>query len=455
MSLAQTRSGQDLSTAEATRKPGRGRVYESITATVGDTPLVRLQRLAAEKNVKADLLAKLEFFNPIASVKDRIGVAMIDGLEKAGRIAPGRTTLVEPTSGNTGIALAFTAASRGYKLKLVMPESMSIERRKMLALLGAELVLTPAAQGMKGAIAKANEILAENPDAIIPQQFENPDNPAIHRATTAEEIWNDTEGRVDVLVSGVGTGGTITGVGQVLKQRNPSIRIVAVEPEDSPVLSGGQPGPHKIQGIGAGFVPAVLDRSVIDEVVTVSNQTSFAYARLCAPNRGHSGRHLVGLGAGRGRRDRQPARDGGQAHRHHHSVLRGALSLDGAVRRALVHPASPAGLKGREVIGVERHGFRGQFATGACSMCLVHELKTPVFLRDGEAPPLALRFMTDREAPLLAFDAGEGRCKGRLGSFVHGSSSSDCREQVGPALPCQLLGACLPPGGDLPVIAPE
>ena len=282
MSLAQTRSGQDLSTAEATRKPGRGRVYESITATVGDTPLVRLQRLAAEKNVKADLLAKLEFFNPIASVKDRIGVAMIDGLEKAGRIAPGRTTLVEPTSGNTGIALAFTAASRGYKLKLVMPESMSIERRKMLALLGAELVLTPAAQGMKGAIAKANEILAENPDAIIPQQFENPDNPAIHRATTAEEIWNDTEGRVDVLVSGVGTGGTITGVGQVLKQRNPGIRIVAVEPEDSPVLSGGQPGPHKIQGIGAGFVPAVLDRSVIDEVVTVSNQTSFDYARLCA-----------------------------------------------------------------------------------------------------------------------------------------------------------------------------
>ncbi len=282
MSLATTRSGQDVSATEAGRKPGRGRIYDSITATIGDTPLVRLQRLAAEKNVKAELLAKLEFFNPISSVKDRIGVNMIDGLEKAGRISPGRTTLVEPTSGNTGIALAFVAAARGYKLKLVMPESMSMERRKMLALLGAELVLTPAAQGMKGAIAKANEILAENPDAIMPQQFENPDNPAIHRATTAEEIWNDTEGRIDAFVSGVGTGGTITGVGQVLKQRNPSIRIVAVEPEDSPVLSGGQPGPHKIQGIGAGFVPAVLDRSIIDEVVTVSNQTSFDYARLCA-----------------------------------------------------------------------------------------------------------------------------------------------------------------------------
>ncbi|MDX7950114.1 cysteine synthase A [Lichenihabitans sp. Uapishka_5] len=281
MSFAPDRPVRDAADA-ATRPPGRGRIYESITATVGDTPLVRLHRLATEKNVKAEILAKLEFFNPISSVKDRIGVAMIDGLERAGRIEPGRTILVEPTSGNTGIALAFVAAARGYKLKLVMPESMSVERRKMLALLGAELVLTPAAQGMKGAIAKANEILSENPDAIIPQQFENPDNPAIHRATTAEEIWTDTQGRIDAFVAGVGTGGTITGVGHVLKQRNPSIRIVAVEPEDSPVLSGGQPGPHKIQGIGAGFVPGVLDRSIIDEAVTVSNQTSFDYARLCA-----------------------------------------------------------------------------------------------------------------------------------------------------------------------------
>ena len=266
----------------ADKKPGRGRIYGSITETIGDTPLVRLDRLAKEKGVKANLLAKLEFFNPISSVKDRIGVAMIDALEAAGKITPGKTHLVEPTSGNTGIALAFVAAARGYKLSLVMPESMSIERRKMLALLGADLVLTPAAQGMKGAIAKAQEIVASSPDAIIPQQFENPANPEIHRRTTAEEIWNDTEGGVDVVVSGVGTGGTITGIGQVLKARKPSLKMVAVEPEDSPVLSGGQPGPHKIQGIGAGFVPGVLDRSVIDEVVTVGNQTAFETSRHLA-----------------------------------------------------------------------------------------------------------------------------------------------------------------------------
>ena len=266
----------------ADKKPGRGRIYGSITETIGDTPLVRLDRLAKEKGVKANLLAKLEFFNPISSVKDRIGVAMIDALEAAGKITPGKTHLVEPTSGNTGIALAFVAAARGYKLSLVMPESMSIERRKMLALLGAELVLTPAAQGMKGAIAKAQEIVASSPDAIIPQQFENPANPDIHRRTTAEEIWNDTEGGVDFVVSGVGTGGTITGIGQVLKARKPSLKMVAVEPEDSPVLSGGQSGPHKIQGIGAGFVPGVLDRSVIDEVVTVGNQTAFETSRHLA-----------------------------------------------------------------------------------------------------------------------------------------------------------------------------
>ena len=266
----------------ADKKPGRGRIYGSITETIGDTPLVRLDRLAKEKGVKANLLAKLEFFNPISSVKDRIGVAMVDALEAAGKITPGKTHLVEPTSGNTGIALAFVAAARGYKLSLVMPESMSIERRKMLALLGAELVLTPAAQGMKGAIAKAQEIVASNPDAIIPQQFENPANPDIHRRTTAEEIWNDTDGGVDFVVSGVGTGGTITGIGQVLKARKPSLKMVAVEPEDSPVLSGGQPGPHKIQGIGAGFVPGVLDRGVIDEVVTVGNQTAFETSRHLA-----------------------------------------------------------------------------------------------------------------------------------------------------------------------------
>jgi cysteine synthase len=264
------------------RAPGRGRIFNSITDTIGDTPLVRLDRIAKEKGVAARLLAKLEFFNPIASVKDRIGVSMIDALEKQGKIAPGRGVLVEPTSGNTGIALAFVAAARGYRLILVMPESMSIERRKMLALLGAELVLTPAPLGMKGSIAKAQEIVAETPGAIIPQQFENPANPDIHRRTTAEEIWNDTNGEIDAFVSGVGTGGTITGVGQVLKPRRPSLKIFAVEPEDSPVLSGGQPGPHKIQGIGAGFVPAILDQSVIDEVVTVGNQTSFDTARLVA-----------------------------------------------------------------------------------------------------------------------------------------------------------------------------
>jgi cysteine synthase A len=266
----------------ATSQPGRGRIYGSITETIGDTPLVRLNRIEQKHGLKAHLLAKLEFFNPIGSVKDRIGVNMIDALEAQGRIDPAKTILVEPTSGNTGIALAFVAAARGYRLMLVMPESMSMERRKMLALLGAELVLTPAGQGMKGAIAKAQEIVASTPGALIPQQFENPANPDIHRRTTAEEIWNDTAGEVDVFVSGVGTGGTITGVGQVLKARKPGVKIVAVEPEDSPVLSGGSPGPHKIQGIGAGFVPSVLDRSVIDEMVTVGNQTAFEMARQLA-----------------------------------------------------------------------------------------------------------------------------------------------------------------------------
>ena len=266
----------------APAKPGRGRIYNSITQTIGDTPIVRLNRLAREKGVKGNLLAKLEFFNPIASVKDRIGVNMIEALEKSGKISPDKTVLVEPTSGNTGIALAFVAAARGYRLILVMPESMSMERRKMLALLGAELVLTPAAQGMKGALAKAAEIAAETPNAVIPQQFENPANPEIHRLTTAEEIWNDTNGAVDYFVAGVGTGGTITGVGRALKQRNPGLRVVAVEPEDSAVLSGRPPGPHKIQGIGAGFVPPVLDRGVIDEIITIGNQTAIDTSRLLA-----------------------------------------------------------------------------------------------------------------------------------------------------------------------------
>jgi cysteine synthase A len=267
--------------AEA-KKPGRGRIYDSITETVGDTPLVRLDRIAAMKDVRAHLLAKLAFFNPIASVKDRIGLSMIEALEAAGRISPGRTTLVEPTSGNTGIALAFVAAERGYRLILVMPETMSVERRKMLALLGAELELTPAAKGMPGAIARAEALLAEIPGSVMPQQFQNPANPEIHRRATAEEIWNDTEGRVDVIVSGVGTGGTITGVGEALKKRKPSLRMIAVEPEDSPVLSGGKPGPHKIQGLGAGFVPEILNPKVIDEVITIGNETAFETARRVA-----------------------------------------------------------------------------------------------------------------------------------------------------------------------------
>ncbi|WP_312404208.1 cysteine synthase A [Rhizobium sp.] len=263
-------------------KPGRGRIYSSITETIGDTPLVRLDKLAKEKGVKATILAKLEFFNPIASVKDRIGVAMIESLEAQGKITAGKTTLVEPTSGNTGIALAFAAAAKGYKLILTMPETMSVERRKMLALLGAELVLTEGPKGMKGAIAKAEELAATLPDAIIPQQFENEANPEIHRKTTAEEIWNDTDGKVDIFVAGIGTGGTITGVGQVLKGRKPDLKVIAVEPKESPVLSGGEPGPHKIQGIGAGFAPKILDTKIYDEIVTVASADALETARHVA-----------------------------------------------------------------------------------------------------------------------------------------------------------------------------
>ncbi|HZS65386.1 MAG TPA: cysteine synthase A [Xanthobacteraceae bacterium] len=274
--------------AKEARIPGRGRIYQSITETIGDTPLVRLNRLPQMKGIKATILAKLEFFNPIGSVKDRIGVAMIDDLEKKGQLGPD-ALLVEPTSGNTGIALAFVAAARGYRLILVMPDSMSLERRKMLLLLGAETELTPAAQGMRGAIARAEEILRNNKHAVMPQQFRNPANVEVHRRTTAEEIWNDTQGAVDVFVAGVGTGGTITGVGQVLKPRRPSLRVVAVEPEDSAVLSGKPAGPHRIQGIGAGFIPDILDRSVIDEVATVSNQAAFDTARALARYEGIPG----------------------------------------------------------------------------------------------------------------------------------------------------------------------
>lgn len=259
----------------------RGRIYDNITQTVGATPLVRLDRLAATENCKAEIIGKLEFFNPLASVKDRIGLAMIDAAEQEGRLTPD-TVIVEPTSGNTGIALAFVCAARGYRLILTMPESMSLERRKMLYLLGAEIHLTPASVGMKGAIAKAQELIDDLPKAIMLQQFENAANPDIHRRTTAEEIWNDTGGKVDVIISGVGTGGTLTGIGSALKPRLPGLRMVAVEPEDSAVLSGGPPGPHKIQGIGAGFIPKNLDTSLIDETLRIANETAFATARLVA-----------------------------------------------------------------------------------------------------------------------------------------------------------------------------
>ncbi|MCH1568452.1 MAG: cysteine synthase A [Alphaproteobacteria bacterium] len=267
--------------SDTDNKPGRGRIYASITDTVGNTPIVEVSRMAAEYGIGARIFAKLEFFNPIASVKDRIGVAILDALEAQGKIKPD-TVLVEPTSGNTGIALAFACAARGIELVLCMPESMSLERRKMLSLLGAKLELTPAEQGMKGAISKAQSLLDENPGWVMPQQFENPANPEIHRRTTAEEIWNDMDGKVDVVISGVGTGGTFTGIGSVLKPRNSDLKMIAVEPEDSPILSGGEPGPHKIQGIGAGFVPGNMDTQWLDEVVTIGNETAFETARRLA-----------------------------------------------------------------------------------------------------------------------------------------------------------------------------
>ena len=276
------------STPSAAQRPGRGRVFDSIVDAIGNTPIVQLRRLPQQRGVNATILAKLEYFNPAASVKDRIGAAMVIAMENAG-VINADSVLIEPTSGNTGIALAFVAASRGYRLQLVMPDSMSIERRKMLAFLGAEIVLTPAAQGMKGAIATAEEMVRTIPNAVMPQQFKNLANPDIHRRTTAEEIWNDTGGDIDVFVAGVGTGGTITGVGQVLKPRKPSLRIVAVEPEESPVLSGGQHSPHKIQGIGAGFIPDILDRSVIDEIVKINSATAIETSRALARNEGIPG----------------------------------------------------------------------------------------------------------------------------------------------------------------------
>ena len=260
-----------------------GNIYGDITKTVGRTPLVRINRMT--KGLKATILAKLEFFNPLSSVKDRIGVAMIEAAEKRG-ILKKDSIIIEPTSGNTGIALAFAAAAKGYKLILTMPDTMTVERRKLLKILGADLILTEGAKGMRGAVEKAEELARNTPNSFVPQQFNNPANPEIHRKTTAEELWNDTDGNIDIFVSGVGTGGTITGVGEVLKKRKPSVKIIAVEPKDSPVLSGGKPGPHKIQGIGAGFVPEVLNRQVIDEIIQVSHEDSGVVARELARQEG-------------------------------------------------------------------------------------------------------------------------------------------------------------------------
>lgn len=269
------------------------KVAANLTDLIGNTPLLELSNFNKKNQLKATIIAKLEYFNPAGSVKDRIGFAMIDAAEKQGLLKKG-SVIIEPTSGNTGIALAFVAAAKGYRLIITLPETFSIERRNLLRALGAELVLTPGSEGMKGAIRIAGELAEKIPDSFVPQQFKNPANPEIHRKTTAEEIWNDTDGEVDIFISGIGTGGTITGVGEVLKARKPGVQIIAVEPADSPVLSGGNPGPHKIQGIGAGFIPDVLNRSVIDEVITVKNEEAFETSRQLA----HTEGLLVGISSG-------------------------------------------------------------------------------------------------------------------------------------------------------------
>ncbi|MDP8262162.1 MAG: cysteine synthase A [Candidatus Ancaeobacter aquaticus] len=267
------------------------KIYDDITKTIGNTPLVRINKLT--KGLPATILAKMEFFNPLASVKDRIGLAMIEAAESQGLINKD-TVIIEPTSGNTGIALAFVCAAKGYKLILTMPDTMSIERRQLLKIFGAELILTEGAKGMKGAVDKAQELVNETPNSFVPQQFNNPANPEVHRRTTAEEIWNDTDGKVDYFIAGVGTGGTVTGVGTALKQKNPDIKIIAIEPVDSPILSGGKPGPHKIQGIGPGFVPEVLDMDVVDEIMTVGHAEAGLVARRLAKEEGV----LVGISSG-------------------------------------------------------------------------------------------------------------------------------------------------------------
>ena len=351
------------STASAVHRPGRGRVFDSIVDAIGDTPIVRLRNLPQANGAHATILAKLEYFNPAGSVKDRIGAAMVIAMEKAG-VINADTVLIEPTSGNTGIALAFVAASRGYRLKLVMPESMSIERRKMLAFLGAEIVLTPASQGMKASIATAEELVRTTPNSVMPQQFKNLANPEIHRRTTAEEIWNDTGGNIDYFVAGVGTGGTITGVGQVLKPRKPSLRVVAVEPEESPVLSGGQHSPHKIQGIGAGFIPDILDRSVIDEIVKVNSATAIETSRALARHEGIPGGISSGAAIAAALEIGKRPEAKGKTIRCDRAVVLGALSVDGAVRGDLIQPRS-AFHQGEVFRCLNHHGGHGRSTTRA------------------------------------------------------------------------------------------
>ena len=307
------------------------KIADDITALIGGTPLVKLRGISERSG--ATIVGKLESFNPGGSVKDRIGLAMIDAAEQAGLISPDKTTIVEPTSGNTGIALAMVAAGRGYRVVLTMPETMSVERRNLLRAYGAELVLTPGAAGMKGAIARAEELRQEIDGAFVPQQFENPANPEVHRRTTAEEVWNDTDGKVDIFVAGVGTGGTVTGVGEVLKERKPDVQIIAVEPTDSPVLSGGQPGPHKIQGMGAGFVPKVLNTRRLRRS-RAGDQRAGVRGRTRADVRGHPRRHLRRRQRLCGVPGRQPPREQGQAHRDRAVRHRRALPLDRPVRRA-------------------------------------------------------------------------------------------------------------------------
>ncbi len=409
-----------ISTLEGLPEWGRGRVFDNITQTIGNTPIVRLNRIATEVGAVAEVLLKLEFFNPMSSVKDRIGVSLIDSLEAEGKIGPD-TVLVEPTSGNTGIALAFVAAARGYRLVLVMPESMSIERRKMLAFLGAELDLTPAEKGMRGAIARADEIIAGNPKAILVGQFENQANPEVHVRTTAEEIWRDTGGKLDVMVVGVGTGGTLTGTSRVLKERLPNFKMIAVEPVASPVISGGNPGPHKIQGIGAGFIPAVLETGRIDEDHQGRERRRLQDRAAARPHRRHPRRHLDRRQRLGGAAGGEASGDGWQAHPDGRPELRRAVSVDGAVRRGVM--PSP-------VSGTFRKG-RLRFAEGRRERCQTPGLKPGFKTSRWHAPFRSAPPATRPSARRSCRCCRTGRCRSRprfpVPAGPAGNAAPQCR----------------------------